>query len=185
MISTNDEEFYHHLLLLRSHGMLRELPQEQIQKRKIVDIDERFTFLCPGYNVRNTDLHAVLGISQMRRMDTAVSSRERNFKIYIDNIDKIKYHCDFTPNGVSLFSFPIICKNKNVDTVRKVLTAEKIENRPLIAGNLFRHPMTNTLNTFRKDTNSNFIHDNSLYVGNSEFVSENDVLRLTKILNNI
>lgn len=185
MICTDDTDFYHHLLLLRSHGMLRELPADQREKRKVLGIDERFTFLCPGYNVRNTDLHAVLGISQMERLPEAIRIRERNFKIYLESIDKTKYHAEFDSNGVSLFSFPIITKKPDVNHIKKILSDNKIDNRPLIAGNLFRHPMMEKVNTMRNDKNANFVHDNGLYVGNSEFVTEQDVKRLTDILNKI
>jgi len=185
MICTDDEELYHHLLLLRSHGLLRELPELEKQKRKVLDIDERFTFLCSGYNVRNTDLHAVLGIEQMKRLETAISIREKNFKYYLNKINRKKYISDFNSDGVSLFAFPIITKNKNIKNIIEILTSNKIDNRPLIAGNLFRHPMMKSVNTFRNDTISNFIHDNGLYVGNNEFITENDIDRLVNLLNNI
>jgi len=45
--------------------------------------------------------------------------------------------------------------------------------------------MMNSVNTFRNDKVSNFIHDNGLYVGNNEFVTENDIDRLTFLLNSI
>ena len=35
MICTNDEDLYHEFLLLRSHGMLRELPDEQVKESQI------------------------------------------------------------------------------------------------------------------------------------------------------
>jgi CDP-6-deoxy-D-xylo-4-hexulose-3-dehydrase len=185
MICTDDENLYYHLLLLRSHGLLRELPDSEKQKRKILDIDERFTFLCPGYNLRNTDLHAVLGIEQMKRLESAVTIREKNFKYYLNKLNKDKYISDFNSEGVSLFAFPIITKNKNIKKIIELLNYNRIDNRPLIAGNLFRHPMMNSVNTFRNDKVSNFIHDNGLYVGNNEFVTENDIDRLTFLLNSI
>jgi len=185
MISTDDEDFYHHLLLLRSHGLLRELPLQEKQKRKIDDIDERFTFLCPGYNVRNTDLHAVLGLSQMSRLNLSVKVRNENFKYYLSKLNSNKYHTNFISDGVSLFSFPIITKNNNIKTIIQILNENHIENRPLIAGNLHRHPMTNVINTYKNDQVSNYIHDNGLYVGNNEFVTLDDVDRLVSLLNGL
>ena len=185
MVCTNDEDLYHHLLLLRSHGMLRELPEQERLKRKVNGVDERFTFLCSGYNVRNTDLNAVLGISQMARLDKSVRVRERNFRIYLDGIDASKYHADMVYQGTSLFAFPVIRKDGKIDRVADMLKQNGIDNRPLIAGNLFRHPMMNGVNTFVVRGNADFIHDNSLYVGNNEFVEISDVQRLVEILNAI
>jgi CDP-6-deoxy-D-xylo-4-hexulose-3-dehydrase len=185
MVCTDDEELYHHLLLLRSHGMLRELPEQERSKRKVDGVDERFTFLCSGYNVRNTDLNAVLGISQMARLDKSVCVRERNFRIYLDGLDSSKYHSDMVCVGTSLFAFPIIRLDGNIHKVSQALKENGIDNRPLIAGNLFRHPMMHGVNTYVIEGKADFIHDNSLYVGNSEFVEIDDVQRLVGILNAI
>ena len=35
MICTNDESLYHELLLLRSHNLLRELPESEQEKRRV------------------------------------------------------------------------------------------------------------------------------------------------------
>jgi CDP-6-deoxy-D-xylo-4-hexulose-3-dehydrase len=183
MICTNDDEFYNRLILLRSHGLLRELPEEERVKNIIPDIDQRFTFLCPGYNVRNTDVHAVLGLSQMKRLPLTVEARNRNFKVFVENLDPQKYHTDFETDGVSLFAFPVIAKGVSLKRVSKVLDSFGVEYRPLIAGNLMRHPMMNSINTFRKFKNADFIHDNSYYVGNNEWVTEEQVKELTKVLN--
>lgn len=185
MVCTNNEELYHHLLLLRSHGMLRELPESERIKRKVDGVDERFTFLCNGYNVRNTDLNAVLGIAQMSRLDRSVSVREHNFKIYLHGLDPNKYHTDFQSDGVSLFAFPIIRKDGNIQRVSVALQENGIDNRPLIAGNLFRHPMMKGCNTYVVRGNADYVHDNSLYVGNNEFVTTDDVDLLVKILNEV
>lgn len=185
MVCTNNEQLYHHLLLLRSHGMLRELPEEERIKRKVQGVDERFTFLCNGYNVRNTDLNAVLGISQMSRLDKSVSVRAHNFKTYLLGLDPTKYHTDFCSDGVSLFAFPIIRKDGNIQQVSNALQKNGIDNRPLIAGNLFRHPMMKDCNTYVVRGNADYIHDNSLYVGNNEFVKTSDVERLVRVLNEV
>lgn len=185
MICTDDEELYHHLLLLRSHGLLRELPKNIQNARKIEGIDERFTFLCNGFNVRNTDVHAVLGIQQMNRLDKCIKIRNDNFKYFVKNIDKTKYHSDFVVDGVSNFAFPIITKKDNLNKISQYLSDEKIENRPLIAGNLFRHPMMFNINCVRRDTKADWLHTHAMYVGNNEFVSQQDVEKLVNMLNNL
>jgi len=190
MVCTNDDEFYERLLLLRSHGMLRELSPERQEKLLVDGVDRRFTFLCPGYNVRNTDLHASLGISQMARLENSIKIRNNNLKTFLDNIDSTKYYSNFNREGVSLYAFPIICLTSDSTKVSEILTQNGIENRPLIAGNLLRHPLCTKANSFifpihQDCKTSEFIHNKSYYVGNNEFVSTEDVLRLCNILNSI
>ena len=187
MISTDDEELYEHLLLLRSHGLLRELPEKSRNKRKVEDIDERFTFLCCGYNFRNTDLHAVLGISQMSRLESTISIRNRNFKRFISRLDSNLFHTDIDVNGVSLFAFPIICKRDSElkNKVSLLLNKLGIEHRPLIAGNLLRHPMMKSHVNTIPCPNADSIHFNSFYVGNNETVTTDQVDLLVDSLNSL
>jgi len=73
MINTNDEELYHTLLMLRSHGWGKYLPKG-LYKQKMIDnnidtFNEPFTFLVPGFNLSPTDLQAFIGIRQVEKAD--------------------------------------------------------------------------------------------------------------------
>ena len=183
MISTNDEEFYNHLLLLRSHGMLRSISKESSRYIPVDGIDEKFTFLCSGYNVRNTELYAFLGMRQMKRLDVGTKQRNDNLRFYLKNLDENKYYANLPVDGVSLFAFPIICKQSQINNVKQKLHEAKIECRPLIAGNLFRHPMMAGLNIKKRDKFADFIHENALYVGNHEQIGEEQIEELVTLLN--
>lgn len=184
MICTNDTKFYEHLLLLRSHGLLRELPTESRKNHVVDGVNEKFTFLCPGYNVRSSDLNAVLGLSQIKKMDDVVKRRNQNLVRYLSQLDDNKYLTHFPEIGTSSFAFPIITSGDiSIHRVEEVLENNSIECRPLIAGNLARHPMCLGLsNDFPV---SDYIHDNGLYVGNSEFVDFDMIDNLVNILNTI
>ena len=57
MICTNDKETYRLLRMLRSHGMVREIDDEKEQQRWVSDnpdLNPKFIFALPAYNVRNT-----------------------------------------------------------------------------------------------------------------------------------
>ena len=70
MISTDDEDLYHILLSIRSHGWDRDLPKsKQIELRKkynISDFRSLYTFYYPGFNLRATDLQAFIGLQQLK-----------------------------------------------------------------------------------------------------------------------
>ena len=70
MVCTNDEKLYDQAKLFRSHGMTREASNEVQDFYKLTkpDLNPLFTFAVPGYNVRNQELNAVLGLEQLKRL---------------------------------------------------------------------------------------------------------------------
>jgi CDP-6-deoxy-D-xylo-4-hexulose-3-dehydrase len=62
MVCTDNEELYHILLSIRSHGWDRDLPkkrQDELRsKYKIDNFRALYTFYYPGFNLRSTDLQA-------------------------------------------------------------------------------------------------------------------------------
>lgn len=181
MISTNNEELYHQLLLNRSHGLLREHPnKENIE----TNCDRRFTFLTDGFNFRNTEIHAYLGMMQLKKLDNNILIRNKNYEYFISNLDKTKYETAFDSNGISSFALPIISKNNNIKKLVTQLTDAGIENRPFIAGNLFNQPYLQKVNMYKNFPSADYIHNNGLYVGNNQFVEYNMIDKLLNILNN-
>ena len=183
MVCTDDEELYHNLLLLRSHGLLRELPEDAQSKYDMVD--PSFTFVTPGFNVRSTELNALLGTMQLDDLDKNVRIRGQNFEAFVQGLDGSRYYNEFITDGNSSFCFPIVCKLGNRDLVRSVLDDAGIETRPIIAGNLYEHPFMKSTNQYRFDTNAKIIHENGFYVGNNQNVTLDDVDWLLEELNKV
>jgi UDP-4-amino-4,6-dideoxy-N-acetyl-beta-L-altrosamine transaminase len=79
MAVTNDAALDKHMRLLRSHGIsstaadMQPRPAQEIWNYQQIDL---------GFNYRMTDLHAALGLSQMRRLDEFVSQRHAIAKRY-------------------------------------------------------------------------------------------------------
>jgi len=86
IITTDDEELYHLLLSIRSHGWDRDLPiekQKQLRnKYNISDFRAFYTFYYPGFNLRSTDLQAFLGMGQLDKLNNVVKRRNENYKRY-------------------------------------------------------------------------------------------------------
>src|SRR3989338_9808465 len=73
MIVTDDEELYHILLSLRSHGWTRHLPVEnKLCKKNEDDFYESFRFILPGYNVRPIEMMGAIGIEQLKKLDSFI-----------------------------------------------------------------------------------------------------------------
>ena len=71
--------------MLRSHGMVRESTSEKIKAQYLADNDslhKGFIFAFPAYNVRNTELGALLGISRLADLNENNPIRNQNHKIF-------------------------------------------------------------------------------------------------------
>lgn len=71
MVVTNRENLYEKLKLLRSHGMTRDTRQMDCEP----DGPWYYQQIALGFNYRLTDIQAVLGSNQLRRIDEFVSRR--------------------------------------------------------------------------------------------------------------
>ena len=56
-----------------------------------------------------------------------------------------------------------------------------IETRPFIAGNLLEQPFLRKYKT-KKLPNASFLHSNSFYIGNNQFVDEIKLNKLQKLM---
>ena len=69
--------------MLRSHGWDRDLDEESQRKLRdkwgVDDFSALYTFYEPGFNVRSTDLQAVIGINQLDKVDEMIDKRNENF----------------------------------------------------------------------------------------------------------
>ena len=191
MICTNDEEIYQLARMFRSHGMTREASKETHEKYAKPDVNPLFTFAVPGYNMRSSEINAVLGLTQLPRLDSTVDKRINNLKVWLENLDKDLYFTDFDCEGNSNFALPLIWMDPSWDgkKVCKILEEEKVEYRLGTAGGgnqarqpyleKFKYKIIGNLNS------SNYIHDNGLYIGNHTDLTDEQIKNLCKKLNKI
>ena len=187
MICTNDEEFYKLLLLKRSHGLARELPERFHAdiKKKFPEIDFNFLFLSDGFNVRNTELHAVLGLSQLPKMNGYIDIRNKNYQRYLDICKNYEdqLHIIKPALGYSSFVLPFFFKDaKKKPLFQECMMKEGIESRPLISGNLLRQPFLSQYYDPVNFKNADFIHENAFYIGNNQFVDDVRMDRLASLM---
>ncbi len=195
-ICTNDKNIYEMVRILRSHGMVRESNNSNFEKKmikKYPKLSPKFIFLYPGYNFRNNEIGATIGINQLKSLNRNNQKRKKNFKLFLKLIDKSKYRTDFDTEGSCNYAFPVILKTKNLkirDNFEKILIKNKIEFRRGNAGggNQLRQPY---LKKFTKNINlSNFkevdhIHFFGYYIGNYPNLTNNKIIKVCKILNSI
>jgi CDP-6-deoxy-D-xylo-4-hexulose-3-dehydrase len=200
MISMNDEKIYELSKLFRSHGMTREVSNETQEeyKNKYPNLNPLFTFAVAGFNMRSTELNAVLGIEQMNRIDSNVKKRRHNFKLWLDNLDKNKYIVEFDLEGNSNFALPLIMKpnytdrlsiNDDFSGVCDILDLNGVEYRLGTSGggNQSLQPYLEKYEykVVGELTNVNYVHSNSLYIGNHTDLNDEQIINLCKMLNNV
>jgi CDP-6-deoxy-D-xylo-4-hexulose-3-dehydrase len=186
MVSTNDHDLYNIMKMKRSHGMSRESEIPEVYASMYPDIDPSFLFITDGYNFRNHEVCAVLGRSQLKRLDGMISVRQNNYKMFMESLDRNKdkfFMPSKTPMNSS-FCFPLVAKDKETfNRLKAMLVENSIEHRPVVSGNLLRHPFINASEeTIVNFPNANMLHENGLYVGNNHFVGHKQMKSLGEIL---
>lgn len=194
MVCTNDDKIYDYIKMFRSHGMIREASQEikDSYSEKYPDLNPLFTFAVPGYNMRSCELNAVVGLSQIKRLDSNIEKRVENLETWLSHLNSEKYFVAYNTEGNSNFSLPLILKEANKErfnTICKLLEEENVEFRKGTAGggNQSRQPYLNK-HEFKINgslANADHIHDYGLYIGNHTEVEREQIENLCKKLNEI
>ncbi len=193
MVCTNDSELYEILRMLRSHGMVRECATEEAKQtyyRKYPDLNPDFIFAFPAYNVRSTEINAVIGKSQLKRLDSANCARTENLKLFLGQLDPQKYETDFRIDGSCNYALTLILKKSDDflhDAVVKILRSHNVEFRRGTAGggNQLRQPYLRDLfkNEYLKYPCVEHVHFYGFYLGNYPTLDREKISVLTSALN--
>ena len=193
-VCVNDNKLYDLAKLFRSHGMTREASPElqEIYKLSTPDLNPLFTFAVAGFNMRSTELNAVLGLEQMKRLDYNIECRKNNLNTWLKNLDSFKFITSFKIQGNSNFALPLVMQGATRDKLKDVcnlLEEEGVEYRIGTAGggNQARQPYLKNFShricgTLAK---ADYIHSNALYVGNHPELTKEQIIGLCKKLNNV
>ena len=191
MLCSMDEELTEMLRIVRANGWDRNLSIDQQKKwRTKYKNDEffsKYSFYDLGYNLRPTNITGFLGLEQLNYIDEIINLKTENFKL-LNN--EIKNNPDFHElkydhmSKISPFSIPIVCKsvplrNKYVE----IFTKNKVEIRPMIAGNMQNQPFYNKYVSSNYDLpNTDLVSDQGFYFGNFPELTENDLEILANCL---
>lgn len=194
MICTNSSELADLLRMYRSHGMTRELSSAELKQKyeaDYPDLNPDFIFSIPAFNVRNNEIGAILGMNQLKRLDSNVESRTKNQSLFFSGLSKEFYRTDYLFEGSSNYAFNIVLNEHNpslAEKLKRAMNEVGIENRRGSAGggNQLRQPY---LRKLYKDLYASFpetdhIHFNGFYIGNFPGIKSTRIEDLVTFFNN-
>jgi CDP-6-deoxy-D-xylo-4-hexulose-3-dehydrase len=195
VICTNDRRAYETVRMLRSHGMVREATLDEIRHSYITnhpDLNPDFIFAFPAYNVRPNEISAVIGRSQLKRLDENNRIRRRNLELFLSHIDPSKYQTDFAVEGSCNYAFTLVLNEPDTalrDRVEQSLRQHGVEFRRGLSGggNQLRQPYLRKImgNEFERYPNVNHIHFFGWYIGNYPGLEQQKIEALCDLLNEL
>lgn len=161
MVVTNDSALDDDLRSLRAHGWARDRSDKAKWAERFPGFDERFLFVSGGYNVRPTEIQGAIGSVQLRRLDEMLIAREGLARTVRDTLASRVPWLELI--GAETIGAPRLERRARVhswmtlplrlreqapmtrDAVMRRLEEHGVETRPIIAGNLMRHPASERL----------------------------------------
>ena len=195
MICTNDEEIADLIRCLRGHGLLREMSNEK-RKHSLIsqyqNLNPEFIFLHAGFNMRNDEISAIIGINQLKRLDSNIIKRNLNYHYFFDKMKNKNIFNNFFDDGISNYAINLISKfqdKKFFKKLVKLLDELNIEYRIGSAGggNQLRQPYLKNSN-FSVDINlpvTDHVHFYGLYIGNFPELQRENIDHLVNKINEL
>lgn len=187
MVNTDSKELYDLLIMLRSHGWLKDLDKETYDKNiKEANVDpfhKPFTFFVPGFNLRSTDLQAFIGIRQVEKAEWVSKRRNENHVRYAKNLSGYVDFQEWGDNMPVSISFGALASSTEhrKDIVERLVKAG-VETRIFSAGNLGKHPFWKDKYGEFNNEMSNRIHECGFFLPNDPTLTLEDVDFICKVV---
>lgn len=189
MVLTDDQELFELVKSMRSHGWVRDLPENsKIYDKRADDFYEAYRFILPGYNVRPLELSGAIGIEQLKKLPTMTAARRKNWALFQQHFGRDNRFIIQRDNGKSsAFCFTIVLNPDAGLSRAKIMQALKgadIGYRIITGGCITRHDVIKHYDYECVDglPNANLVHDAGFFVGNHPFDLTPQILRLREVL---
>lgn len=170
MITTADEALADLFRLLRAHGWSRNARR---QGEAVPGFDPRYTFMNWGFNVRPTELQAGFGHVQLDRWPQFRERRAENARYVgaaLAPFGELALMAETAGGECAWFGLPFMVAADapfGRDEITEHLEAMGIETRPIVAGNVTRHPAAQLFPDLLGQhlPGSDAVHDRGFYLG--------------------
>lgn len=158
---TDNEEFYHKILKIKDFG----------RAQSGVDHHENM-----GYNFKFTDLQAVIGIEQMKKLDWRVKRKKEMYKLYRDLLEGIEgiEFIDTELEDTSPWFIDVLVEEgqKERDKLASFLDKKGIGTRPFYPAIHTQPPYSWVKGDFK---NAEYVSKRGLWLPSASFLSEEDI----------
>ncbi len=163
MVVTDDDVIADLLRCMRAHGWTRNLEDKSIEAD--YDIDPKFLFANIGYSVRPTEIQGAFGICQLKKLDGYNEQRRKNYGELWAALEKHPIDFIEPTEGITPAWFGFVILTDHKKELMKLLDENNIQNRPVIAGNMARHPAMDLFDYRAGDlSNADKVMDEGIYI---------------------
>ena len=196
VVCTNNDDIYEIGRMIRSHGMVRESTSNELKQSyydKHPDLSPDFIFAYPAYNFRSSEVNAVMGLNQLKRLDDNNLKRTEHLQLFLEHLNSDVFVTDFATEGSCNYAFTLVMKEANVelrDKIEKTLRSHKVEFRRGLSGggNQLRQPYLKKYlseNEYKNYPNVDHVHFFGWYIGNYPSLEKDKIIALCKLLNEL
>ena len=192
IVLTDDQELYELAKSMRSHGWIRDLPDDSlIYEKRADDFYEAYQFILPGYNVRPLELSGAIGMEQLKKLPAMTAARRKNWILFQQLFGGDERFIIQRENGKSsAFCFTIVLNPEAGLSRPKIMQALKkadIGFRIITGGCITRHDVIRHYDYDCVDglPNANLVHDAGFFVGNHPFDLTPQITRLHEVLDSV
>ena len=193
IVVTDDPALADALRSLRAHGWVRERSDRDVLAAAHPDIDPRFLFVSPGYNLRPTELQAAFGLVQDARLDTWVARRRANHAdgcALLGDIPGVDVFPEAPGTTHAGFAFPMLVEGDR-PALQRALGDAGIDSRPISGSHLARQPAWTALARAYPHAPARVagatpvadrVHAQGIFVGNSHAFGRGHFERLATVV---
>ena len=189
MVICQDEEMSDHLRIMRAHGWLRNVRSGAYELAE-GDLDSRYAFYNWGFNLRPTELQASFGLHQLLKLPMFNDRRVEMATKFYQFIDRAPYLSRpiVHPKANAIwFALPVLVSESapfSRDEITNYLESHGVETRPIVVGNITRHPVASLFKELQGRTfpGADLVHKQGFYLGLSPLCTDPTLDRLLDCL---
>ncbi len=146
----------------------------------------------PGFNVRSTEINAVIGRSQLRRLDANNERRRENLRVFLAHLDPANYFTEFATEGSCNYAFTLVLRQpddaaarprgRGAPRARHRVPARHLGRRQPAPPALPAGP-GRTREALQRFPRVDHVHFYGFYIGNYPELEQARILELCDVLN--
>lgn len=190
MVSVATHEHADDLRVLRAHGWIRNVDPTRYPMADHPGIDPRYAFVNWGLNVRPTEVQAAFGSRQLEKADAFAARRSELADRIMGFLGESQWlrtprvHPKATPSWLAI---PILVSPDapfTRDAMAAHLERNGVETRPVVTGNVARHPVAKLFKEFqgREFPGADHVHRQGFYIGLSPLQTDENVSQLLSVI---